>query len=144
MRTMKHISLRNAIALVTILGSIAAAPLALAARTAPQTHAAGLSAKKSDTGPRKGLGGTVTAISGTTITISSGPKNENSYSVDASKARISGSKAKMMTDIHIGDTLAVIGRINGTSIAAKTIIDRPVGEGTPKSFLQSHKTKTTH
>jgi hypothetical protein len=77
-----------------------------------------------------GVFGKVTAISGTTITITGG-KNDTSYSVDASNATVEKASAtkgaepvsSSVSDIAIGDTIAVRGTLSGTSIVATNIMD---------------------
>ena len=147
---MKYISTRTMLAsAVAILGITATASLAFAA-TVPSTqtvartvHHTGQN-KIHGTIVRKGLGGTVTAISGTTITLSSGGKNQKTYTVDASKAHFLGSKITTISDIHIGDEVVAMGTITGTNVTAKMIIDRPSSEGVPKAFAGLHKTKTVN
>ena len=85
------------------------------------------------TANQPGIGGTVTAISGSTITVQG--KNSTSYTVDASTAKISkitapataGAKPTVTTitasDIQIGDTIRAQGTISGTSVIATQITD---------------------
>ena len=89
--------------------------------------------------------GTVTAISGTTITLSDA-QNSTTYTVDASGATVlkheapaagttptPGTKPAETTisvsDIAIGDTLMVEGTANGTTVTATTIHDGLKGMG---------------
>jgi Domain of unknown function (DUF5666) len=81
-----------------------------------------------------GVSGTVSAISGSTITLL-GRDGKTTYTIDASNSKVSkvsspatdGAKPVMndggITDIQIGDTLRVQGTVNGTSVAATQIMD---------------------
>jgi hypothetical protein len=78
--------------------------------------------------------GTVTAISGSTITLKDG-KTNTSYTIDASNAKITKHEAKVATEsptapttitvgeIALGDTLTVQGTVTGTNVTATTIAD---------------------
>lgn len=72
-------------------------------------------------GHGRGTAGTVTAVSGNTITITG--DNGTSYTVDASGATVS----KMMTigvaDIKVGDRIGAEGTLSGTNVAATRIMD---------------------
>jgi hypothetical protein len=74
--------------------------------------------------------GTVTNISGSTITLTA--KNGTVYTVDAASAKITKNNSPIqIANIAIGDTLAIIGNTNGTNISATNIIDgilKPTGE----------------
>ncbi len=154
MLIMNYSPMKTFITSAIITSSIALAPFAFAA-SQPITHTKHLSVKTptvqhtstrktfTETS-RKGFGGNVTAITGTTITLSDG---KTTYSVDTSKAmiRVEGQKTQaLITDIHIGDTLVALGTANGTTISAKMIIVRPVTMPTSKAFTTIHKTKTAH
>lgn len=70
--------------------------------------------------------GTVTAISGSTITING--KDNITYTIDAASAKISqgfGASATTLTiaDIKVGDSIVVQGTVAGTSVTATTIMD---------------------
>ena len=82
-----------------------------------------------------GVFGTVSAISGTTITINSkgrpmGPNGgtttatPTTYTVDASSATVTkNGAASSVSGIAIGDTVMIEGTVSGTSVTAKTIRD---------------------
>jgi len=73
------------------------------------------------------VGGSVTAISGTTLTI----KNTSNvtYTIDALNAVIvKGNATSTLSNVAVGDSVIVQGAINGTSITATTVID----QGVPK------------
>ena len=68
------------------------------------------------------IGGTVSMVSGTTITITN--KSNTTYSIDASSATITKNNATATaSDIVVGDSVLVQGSINGTSVIASTITD---------------------
>lgn len=79
-------------------------------------------------GRAPGLIGTVSAINGTTLTVTSknfGP-NETSatYAVDASGAVVSkNGDTSSLNNVSVGDTIMVVGKINGTDVAATSIRD---------------------
>ncbi len=151
MMRMKHFSAQKTLAATVALTGLAVASFAFAATTTTVSPTPDPSLSRSNihhvtsgkkTGApvlRKGFGGTVTAITGTTITVSSGGKNPQTYSIDASKARVIGGTVKAIIDIKVGDDLVAIGTITGTNISAKLIIDRPAGEKTPKAFMSHRK-----
>ena len=69
------------------------------------------------------IGGTVSAISGTSITITN--KSNTSYTIDASSATVTkGSSTSAVSNIAVGDSILVQGTINGTSVTATTITDQ--------------------
>jgi hypothetical protein len=77
-----------------------------------------------------GVFGTVTAINGTTITLSgkqNGPQGTTtlSYVVDASNTKVYKNKNNviLVSDIKMGDRLFVEGTINGTTVIATSIFD---------------------
>jgi len=68
------------------------------------------------------VGGTVTAISGNTITITN--KSNVTYSIDASNAKITkNSSSTSISSIAVGDNLLIQGSVNGNSVVAASIID---------------------
>ena len=79
---------------------------------------------------RGGILGTVSAISGNTITVTSRNNDEDNggnaktYTVDASNATITKSgAASTLSSVAVGDTVMVQGTVNGTTIVAKSIND---------------------
>lgn len=68
--------------------------------------------------------GAVTAISGSTITITN--KSNVTYTIDASSARIvSGqNSAATIANVAVGDSIMVQGTVSGTSVTATTVIDQ--------------------
>ena len=91
-------------------------------------------------GPRAGMGirGTVSAISGTSITMTgvAAPNRGTAitYTVDASSATVMKSgAASSVSNIAVGDTIIVQGTVSGTNITAKTIRD-----GLPQQAIQGN------
>jgi hypothetical protein len=79
-----------------------------------------------------GVVGTVTAISGSTITVSSkgfGPNaTATTYTVDASNATVQkDGSASSVANIAVGDTIMVQGTISGTTVTATKINDGKMG-----------------
>ena len=68
-----------------------------------------------------GVTGTVTAVSGSTITVTG--KDGKSYTVNASAAQVSKMVTESLSDIVVGDTIGVQGEVSGTSITANHIMD---------------------
>jgi hypothetical protein len=69
------------------------------------------------------IGGTVTAISGNTITIAN--KSNVSYTIDATSATfIKSGVAATLSSVAVGDTVVAQGTINGTSVTAVSITDQ--------------------
>jgi len=67
--------------------------------------------------------GTVSTISGSTITITN--KSNITYTVDATNAKnTEGNTTGSVSNIAVGDTVIVQGTINGTSIVASNVIDQ--------------------
>lgn len=80
--------------------------------------------------------GTVTLISGTTLTLTSHgfrgtPEAQATYTVDASGATVTkGGGASTVSAMTIGDNVVVEGTVNGTAITATKILDNvPQGRG---------------
>lgn len=71
--------------------------------------------------------GSVTAVNGTTLTVTStDPKTSlvTTYTVDAASAKVTKAGAASTTSaIAVGDTIMVQGTLSGTTITAKVIID---------------------
>ena len=68
------------------------------------------------------VGGSVTAISGTTLTVTN--KGGVVYAVDATNASVQKNNAtSTLADVSVNDVVVVQGTINGTSIVASSVID---------------------
>lgn len=76
-----------------------------------------------------GIGGTVTAVSGSSVTLT-GPDGQ-SYTVDASNAAIQKMVSGSLSDIAVGDHLGVQGTVSGNTVTATMIMD-----GLPKPSVQ--------
>ena len=74
-----------------------------------------------------GVGGTVTAVSGNTITVTG--RDGKTYTVDAGSATITKDETVSVSSIAVGDTIMAGGTVNGTSVTASVIHDgkMPVG-----------------
>lgn len=69
------------------------------------------------------VGGTVSSISGNTITITN--QANVTYTVDATNAKISkaGATSPTISNISTGDAVVIQGTINGNSVTASSVID---------------------
>jgi len=75
--------------------------------------------------------GTITAVSGTTITITAAQNHGGgTYTIDASSATImkDGSTVSL-TDYAVGDQIIAVGTVNGTSVIATKIMNGGMGFG---------------
>jgi uncharacterized protein DUF5666 len=87
------------------------------------------------------IGGGVTAISGTTLTVTN--KSNVTYSVDASAATvIKGNATSSVSSIAVGDNVVVQGTVNGTAVTASSVMDQGAapasgnsGSSGPKGFM---------
>jgi hypothetical protein len=69
------------------------------------------------------VAGAVTAISGSTITITN--KSNVTYTIDATSATVNKAGATAaLANIAVGDSVVVQGTVNGTNVTASTIIDQ--------------------
>ena len=69
------------------------------------------------------VGGAVTAISGTTLTIIN--KSNVTYSVNAAAATVfKGNATSSISNVAVGDKVIVQGAVNGSSIVASSVIDQ--------------------
>ena len=74
------------------------------------------------------VAGSVTSISGTTLTVTT--STNIVYTVDASNAKVTkGKTASAVSSIATGDKVVVQGTVNGTSVAASSVMD----QAAPKS-----------
>ncbi len=97
-----------------ILGAVTVASLGVGAFAFAQTNTP-------STPPQRGVGGTVSAVVGSTITLTG--KDGKTYSIDAGSAAITKDMTVGISDIKVGDTLHVQGVLNGTSVTATNIHD---------------------
>lgn len=69
------------------------------------------------------VAGTVSSISGSTITITN--SSNATYTIDASSAKITkGGNTATITDIAVGDRILAQGTVNGTSVTASLVFDQ--------------------
>lgn len=75
------------------------------------------------------IAGTISAISGSTITVTN--KSNVEYSVDASSAKIAqGSNVVTLSNLSTGDSVVVQGTVNGNSVVASSIVDHEAKSNT--------------
>ncbi|HTY39965.1 MAG TPA: DUF5666 domain-containing protein [Candidatus Paceibacterota bacterium] len=68
------------------------------------------------------VGGSVTAVNGSTLTVTN--KSNVTYTVDVSNAKFEKSgKTAALSDVAVGDNVLVQGTVNGTNITASSVID---------------------
>ncbi len=73
------------------------------------------------------IGGTVSAVSGNTITITTA-QGGLTYNVDATSATVQKAGAALsISSISLGDKLVVQGTVNGTSVTATSVVDQGAG-----------------
>lgn len=72
-------------------------------------------------GRGSGTHGTVSAVSGSTITLTG--TDGKSYTVDATSAQINKILSIKVSDVQVGDILNVHGDVSGTNVTAKHIMD---------------------
>jgi hypothetical protein len=86
------------------------------------------------------VGGTVTAVSGNTITITN--KSNVSYTIDATSATfIKNGAVGTLSSIAVGDSIVAQGTVNGTSVTAVSVTDQGAVQTSttpgPKGFFGS-------
>jgi Domain of unknown function (DUF5666) len=74
------------------------------------------------------VGGSITAINGTTLTVTN--TSNVTYTIDASAATIvKNGTSTAITNLSTGDNVIVQGTVNGTSVTASSVIDQGVKAG---------------
>ena len=69
------------------------------------------------------VAGSVTAISGTTITITN--KSNVTYTVDATNAKVEkGNAASAISNVAVGEMIVAQGTVNGNSVTASSVLDQ--------------------
>ena len=139
-----------------VLGSLLIGSVAFAQTTTAAPAAGGWQggARGHMMGRMLGVFGTVSAVNGTSLTITSkaGPNGTPAaatYTVDASSATVTkAAAASSVSAIAVGDTLMVQGTVTGTSVVAKTIRDgipamgmkgaRPEGQASSTPLIQGN------
>ena len=75
------------------------------------------------------VAGTVTSISGNTISITN--KSNVTYTIDATNAKVTqGNTVVTVSSVVVGDNVVVQGTVNGNSVVATTVIDQHVSTTT--------------
>jgi hypothetical protein len=69
-----------------------------------------------------GVMGTVTAVNGSTITVTD-QRSGTSYTVNAGSATVQKMTTGALSDIVVGDTIGVQGDVSGSTVTAKNIMD---------------------
>ncbi len=86
------------------------------------------------------VGGSVTAISGTT-TLTVTNKSNVTYTVDVSNAKVEkAGTSTTVSAIAVGDNVIVQGTVNGTSVTASSVID----SGNPTTIPAANPPKASH
>ena len=117
-------NIRYGIAGSVLLGSLLLAGTAFAA--GPGSWQGGMG------GRVPGVFGTVSSISGTTLTVTSKGFGQNAaqtaYTVDASNATVTkNGSASTLSNVSVGDTVMVQGTVSGTNVTATSIRDGMMG-----------------
>jgi len=89
------------------------------------------------------VGGTISAISGSTLTVST--KAGVSYTVDAGSATIAkpGTQSATLSNVSVGDNVVVQGAVSGTSVTASSVLDQSAAANAsgklsgPRGFLHA-------
>ena len=104
-------------------GKMMARPMGMATGTGPGTMNS-MSAITGDGQPV--IVGTVTTVSGSTITLTN--KSNATYTIDATNAKFTkmGATNATIANVTTGDTVLVQGGINGNSVTATSVIDQGV------------------
>ncbi len=126
----KIFSNRTIITFLVAIAILACGTAAFASSTASHAHHAGT----------PDVHGTITAISGTTLTVTTTAKTPVVYTVDASNAMVLGQKGATLADLTTGQKVSVEGTVSGTSVTAQEIIVMPsvtVAHGTLASVSPS-------
>jgi len=118
--------MRNRIGLI-VLGSVVLGSLLVSgvAFAATQRGTDGLGGRR---GHAVGMFGTVSAVNGTTVTVTSkgfgANATQTTYTVDATKATVTkNGSASSLANVSVGDTVSVEGTVSGTNVAATAIRD---------------------
>ena len=83
-------------------------------------------------GARRGIAGTVTAVSSTSITITGTADNaSHTYSISSTTTVTNNGQSAAVSDIQSGNTVLVIANPSDTSQAARILINPSFGGGAP-------------
>ena len=73
-----------------------------------------------------GVGGTVTVVSGNTVTVTG--RDGKSYTIDAGSATITKDETVTLSDVAVGDTVMADGTLSGTTLTATSLHDGKMPE----------------
>jgi hypothetical protein len=128
--------MKNKISILALSGALIISTFAFAGVAFAQTTPPGNSAWGRMQGQSRspGVYGTVSAVSGNTITVNSKGFGQNptatTYTVDATNATVKkAGVASSVANIAVGDTVMVAGTVSGTSVTTTTIRDGVVAGG---------------
>lgn len=76
------------------------------------------------------VAGSVTALSGSTLTVTT--KSNTTYTIDTASAKFVGKNVSTIANIKTGDQVVVQGTVNGSSVTASTVIDGQTMNGNEK------------
>jgi len=75
------------------------------------------------------IGGTVTAVNGSILTVTN--KSNVTYTVDVTSATINkGGTVSSLANVIVGETVVVQGMVTGTSVVASSVIDKDAASNT--------------
>jgi hypothetical protein len=110
---------------VTVQGTVNGANI-VATKILDGTGAMGKGGFKGQGMMPQGAIGTVSAVSGNTITLTG--KNGTTYTVNAGSATVKKVVDSSVGSIAVGDTLMVNGTVSGNTVTAKNIVDGVIGK----------------
>ncbi len=122
---MKDIARKFAVPLIALTAFAGGVGTMIASAASAASAAEGSSVTKAPAHTPRGVAGTVTAVSGTTITLTG--KDGTTYTVNAGTATVEKIETINASAIAVGDTLMV----GGTSVTAEHIMDGKMPEGKP-------------
>lgn len=132
-KTQSLIAIPAIVATLLAGGALAGyATLASAQSSGAETFGRGMMTGMRDRGPH--VHGTVTAVSGTTITITY-DRSDTAYTIDASSATfkksVEGAAPVTVTisEIAIGDKIGAMGTLSGTTLKATHVMEGEIGRG---------------
>jgi hypothetical protein len=82
------------------------------------------------------IGGNITAISGTTLTVTNASNVTYTINAASSTVVVKGASSTL-SDVAVGDSVIVQGAVNGNSVTASSIIDQGVKSANASSTSQS-------
>ena len=124
---MKNTFAKGVVALSALaaIGAGAAVTTLVSAQTDTNGQASATAKFMHHRGPGMGKGhgvmGTVSSVNGNTVTLTGA--DGQTYTVDATSAKVSKVVDLSVADIKVGDTLGVMGTVSGNSVSAVHIMD---------------------